>query len=340
MSAQDTSPPPAGAVVRSPALAGSHPPALQRLRARRGWVLACAALVATLLALVLLGDALGGEPQGPVSSSYATDAQGLAAWAELLSRAAHPVTQLRTPLDEARLQPTSTVVVLDPDALLHSEGARLLAFVRAGGRLVIGGREPQDTLPALLPIPPAWSAGASIDDHPQSGAGATVAGVREVRSAGEGEWQITKGYRDLLGTASGGALLLERGLGKGELELIADASPLQNRLLASADNAQFALNLAGARGRAVVFVESVHGFGQSRGLAALPERWRLAFAVLLLAGLAWILARGRRLGPAEPAAGEEPPARGAYVAAISLLLRRTKRPQECSTALTRLRDRR
>jgi hypothetical protein len=87
-----------------------------------------------------------------------------------------------------------------------------------------------------------------------------------------------------------------------------------------------------------VFAESVHGFGQSRGLAALPSRWRLAFAGLVLAGLVWILARGRRLGPAEPAEASTPPPRGAYIEALARLLRRSS-PEELSTTLARLRDR-
>lgn len=123
-------------------------------------------------------------------------------------------------------------------------------------------------------------------------------------------------------------------------EPLADASPVQNRLLAAADNAQLALNLVGERARPVVFVESVHGFGQSRGLAALPTRWRLAFALLALAGLLWVLARARRLGPAEPAYVASQPPRAAYVEALALLLRRTRDPGKLAALLTRLRDRR
>jgi hypothetical protein len=294
--------------------------------------------VVAFLALGLLGEALGGGPSGPVSSSYATDSQGLAAWAELLSRTGYTVVQLRTPLEQAQLDSADTVVVLDPDALLPAEGTRLLAFVKDGGRLVIGGSSSQSTLPAVIPRLPQWSSSGSASEFPVASAGATLAGVSEVRSAGEGEWSTTAGYRAPLRSATGGSLLLERNLGRGRIELLADASPLQNRLLASAGNAQLGLNLIGGRARPVVFVESVHGFGQSRGLAALPARWWLAFAGLALAGLLWILARGRRLGPAEHTSAASPPPRSAYVEAISLLLRRTRRPEELAAALTRLRD--
>ncbi len=309
-------------------------------RPGRTWALALAGVIAVFLALALLGEAFGSEPSGPPSSSYATDARGLAAWAELLSRDGHPVSQLRKPLAQARLDPADTAVVLDPEALLPDEGARLLAFVRAGGRLVIGGSESQSSLPAVIPHPPPWSGSGPTHERALAGGGTGVAGVGEVRSAGEGEWSATTGgYRAPLSSPAGGSVLLEKSFGRGNIELMADASPLQNRLLGSADNAQLALDLAGARSRPVVFVESVHGFGESRGLAALPDRWRLAFALLALAGLLWVIARGRRLGPAEQTPATAPPPRAAYVEAISLLLRRTGDPRDVSAALTRLRDR-
>ncbi len=303
------------------------------------WSLLCLAVAGVFLALALLGDALGGAPSGPVSSSYATGGRGVAAWAELLARSGRRIRQLRVSLGNARLDPADTLIILDPDALLHSEGSRLRAFMMAGGRLVFAASEPERTLPALLERSPSWSASSSthISANPNSAAG--VADVREVSSAGEGQWLSWSSFRVVIPSPEGGALLIERSLGSGRLELLADASPLQNRLLASADNAQFGLDLAGARTRPVVFVESVHGYGQSRGLAALPGAWWLALAGLALAGALWILARGRRLGGPQPAAVAEPPPRMAYTDALTLLLRRTREPAQTAAALERLRDR-
>jgi Domain of unknown function (DUF4350) len=311
----------------------------RRSGAAPGWALAGAAAVAVFLALALAGEVLGGEPTGPPSSSYATNGRGLAAWAELLNRAGYSVSPLRTPLARARLDPADTVVVLDPEALLPEEGAELLRFVRGGGRLVIGGSEAQSSIPALIPHPPPWSSSGSVRQLARAGGGTTVAGVSEVTSAGEGEWTASVGYRAPLRGTSTGSVLLERDVGRGRVELLADASPLQNRLLASADNAQLAINLAGGQARPVVFVESVHGFGDSRGFAALPGRWQLALALLALAGLLWVIARGRRLGPAEREGSTTPPPRAAYVDAMGLLLRRSGKPQELSAELRRLRDR-
>jgi Domain of unknown function (DUF4350) len=290
------------------------------------------------IALALLGG-FSAEPGGPASSSYATADTGVAAWATLLTRSGRSVSQLRESLSKAALPAQETIVLLEPDALLRSEGTRLLAFVRAGGRLVYGSSHPQHTLPALLYKSPVWSAEGPSRYAGVGGEGVIAPGVGEVRTAGEGTWTSFGGYAAQVRTTDGAALLLRRQIGSGTVELLADVSPLQNRLLATADNAQLALNLAGPPGQAVVFVESVHGYGAGRGLAALPTGWRLAFAGLGLAGLLWIAARARRLGPAEPSVEVRPPARSAYADAVALLLRRTKDQRGIVTALDRLRER-
>jgi hypothetical protein len=307
-------------------------------RARRRWLVFGGGALGLFVALALLG-AFSGEPGGPASSSYATGDRGAAAWATLLSRTGHPVGQLRESLSKAALLPQETIVLLEPDALLHSEGTRLVAFVRAGGRLVYGSSQPRRTLPALLYSPPVWSARGPSRYTAVAAKDALAASVGEVRTAGEGSWSSFAGYASPVGAPDGNALLLRRQIGAGTLELLSDVSPFQNRLLASADNAQLALNVAGPPGRAVVFVESVHGYGAGRGLAALPPGWLLAFAVLGLAGLLWIAARARRLGPAEQSVELLPPARSAYADAVALLLRRTKDQQAITTALERLRER-
>ncbi len=55
-------------------------------------------------------------------------------------------------------------------------------------------------------------------------------------------------------------------LGAGQVVLLADTSPLTNRGLARADNAAFALSLAGDA--PVAFLETVHGYGVSAASAA------------------------------------------------------------------------
>lgn len=148
-------------------------------------------------------------------------------------------------------------------------------------------------------------------------------GVREVLASGERAWTDAGGGLPLL-AADGrtGAVALD--VGRGRLILLADAGPLQNRALAEADNAALALGLAGARGSDVWFVESVHGYEEATGLAAIPGRWVLAVAGLTLAALLFGVAQGRRFGPPERIRRELDPPRRAYVEALAASLARTQ----------------
>jgi hypothetical protein len=114
---------------------------------------------------------------------------------------------------------------------------------------------------------------------------------------------------------------------------VADASPLQNRLLARADNAAFGLAIAGGAGRPVAFAEAQHGYGRSSGLGAIPSRWRWAIAGGFLAAIVWMWSRGRRLGPPDDIERPLPPARRAYVDAMAGALARTRQPDVATAPL-------
>jgi uncharacterized protein DUF4350 len=106
----------------------------------RGWKIAIgivAAVIALDLMLVGLRDVTGGTPGGPTSSSYATGADGAAAYAALLARAGHRVLRARTTPAHTTLSPSDTAVVLDPPFVVDKDAAALSAFVSGGGRLVV-----------------------------------------------------------------------------------------------------------------------------------------------------------------------------------------------------------
>jgi len=150
-------------------------------------------------------------------------------------------------------------------------------------------------------------------------------GVRRVRTAGAGRWPRTVAAQRAI-AGEDGALLLVETAGRGRIALLADTSPLQNRLLDEADNAALALALAGHR--PLTFVESIHGYGPKRGLAALPARFGCALIGLALAALVFIAARGRRLGPPEPERRDLPPPRRAYVDALAATIARGRARDE------------
>lgn len=132
---------------------------------RRVVLLALGALVALNLLAAAIDAATGGVPGGPRSSSYATGHDGLAAYYELVRDFGHPVARRR---DDGPLDPSTTAVVLDPREVSDSDTRALRTFVRAGGRLVAGGRNAGDLLSAIAP-----------------GARGGTAAVRELR-AGKG----------------------------------------------------------------------------------------------------------------------------------------------------------
>ena len=281
----------------------------------RGWVL----LVVVLAAIVAI-NVFGGSdrrPQGPASSSYATAPAGVAAYAELLGRSGYRVRRTRSSPEEEAPDARDTLVLLDPGRLTGAETRALARFAERGGRLVAGGRGTSD-LAAALRSGVSASAGGPDRWTP----GAPLPGVREVQTAGDRSFEIFDRALPLL-VADGAATLVALRPGRGEVLLLADASPLQNRLLAAADNARLGLALAGPKARRVVFVESVHGYDEQTGLAALPSRWKAALVLAAIAALLLMLARARRLGDPEPAARTLDPARREHVAAVAASLART-----------------
>jgi hypothetical protein len=283
-------------------------------------ILAIVTFFVLLNVIVLVISTLRPEPSGEDSSAYATQPRGAAAYAELLRRDGHAVRYLRTPLGETTLDPATTLVVLDAPGLKAAERRALARFVRAGGRLVAGG---EDAGRGIVPRAPRWEplgprAAAPVVAVPETRL------VRRVVSAGGGGFTAPGSAVPALGEHPG--LLAVARARRGRAQRLADASPLQNRLLARADNAALALGLAGPAARPVTFVESVHGFGGRTGLAALPGRWRLALALAVLAAGVWLLSRARRFGPAEDPGPDPPPPRREHVEALAIALGHVRDP--------------
>jgi hypothetical protein len=282
-------------------------------------IVVCVIVVLNLAARALDESVGGGVPRGRSGSSYATTGTGLAAYESLLREYGYATRHQRGRLAESALAPEQTLVVLEPQTVTEDDTATMLRFVTGGGRLVIGGEDPS-YLRGLRDEPPAWSRRApdrylDLDS--------SLSPARRVETAARGSWTDTGSRRDLVRQGAN-TLVTQETVGDGEILFVADTSFIENALLDRADNAAVALALAGPSGSEVVFAEGVHGYDDRSGLAAIPTRWKIASLALALAALAFVWARGRRLGPPDQRSRELPPARAQYVDALSQTIERTR----------------
>ena len=153
----------------------------------------------------------------------------------------------------------------------------------------------------------------ALRDHVRAG-GRAIVGGSAARAFGGGG----------VGGGDVGGASTTRRLGRGTLVVVPDADAFRNATLAQGDHAATALTLAGPPARRVAFVESVHGYAQRTGLAALPRPVRTCLILLGVAALAFLVLRGRRLGPPEPPGRDLPPPRRVHVEALAAALARTK----------------
>ena len=308
-----------GDVIGSDATPSRSAPAV-----RRRWI-AVAIAVGGLVAVDLLAQGLdravgGNQPGGATGSSYATAGGGLAAYSALLSHYHYGVERQRGSIAQQQPPDNATVFVLEPSDLTVDDASALLQFVTAGGRLVVGGESPF-YLRSLRDTAPQWQ---SAGTTPWTTVDPSLGNVRDIEAAGVGSWSSSGSGHALVGR-DGFALLTRDQVGRGEIFFLADASPLENAYLAAADNAAFGLALAGGDARRpVVFAEGVHGYGASRGLAAIPDRWKVALILVAVAALAFVWSRALRFGPPDRSGRDLPPARAEYVRALAVSLERAR----------------
>jgi hypothetical protein len=278
-------------------------------------------LAVVLLSINLVGSLLsalyGREPGGPAASSYSTGADGIAGLARLYDSDGLRVRRIRSSLDQASLDPDTTLVLAEPELLLREEVDAVQRFVSAGGRLVAIG---PSTVPLVREI-----TGASVSIArggperwlvlaPTSDTGGATSVLSDNRTRIEGFDAALPIFGD-----RGAVTVATAEVGAGVVVLAADVSPLENDNLGAAGNAAFGLGLAG--GRDVVFEEASHGF--TTGLGALPSSWLRAVAIAFAAVLLGMWSVARRLGPPEEGSRALPPPRRAYVDAVATALART-----------------
>lgn len=258
---------------------------------------------------------------------------GLLGLSILLNDSEHSVERVAEAPASGDLDPEKTAILVDPGTLTAADASALHDLADDGGRVVVAGDPGADATSRLLGTDAEVAGASSLGPFSPLLPAPETSGIAVVEAEGSSVVSPAGGALPLIG-ASGEALAVAADVGSGRVVLLADPSPLQNGLLASSDNARFALNLAGPNGREVQLVEVVRAPPGS-GLAALPSEWGWTAGGLLLAVLVLAFARGRRLGPPELEARPLPPPRRQYVEALAAALVRTRDP---ATAVAPLRD--
>ena len=241
-----------------------------------------------------------------------------------LAHYGHPISRQRGALADAILDPTGTIFVIEPQTLTDADDTALLQFVSAGGRLVIGDSEPF-YLHRLRDRPPVWTPDGDTSYRQFD---AQLGNLTEVQAAGRGSWMSPGSGTVVLAHRRRRARHRSRTSAAASILFVADASPLENAYLGLADNAAFALGLAGDAPRPVEFV------GRRARLRREPGAGSLADAVEGGADRARRGRGGARV-VAEPAvrttrpAGSATPAaaRAEYVRALAVSLERTHDPE-------------
>lgn len=283
--------------------------------------------IGVLAAGVLMAQISGAGGSGERSTlGSAGDAgpSGLLALTLLLESTGHDVERVAKAPSDGGLDSEKTTFLLAPGTLTAADASALNDLAGEGGRVVVAGDPGDEGLERLLETDAGIDDGTSVLLAPLTVTSETT-GVSRLESA-DGLVVSPAGSALPIAGGPGEAVVVARDVGEGRIIAVAGSSIFENEGILRADNARFAINLAGPEGRGVQLVEAVRTAPGS-GLSALPGAWGWAALGLLVAALTLAWARGRRLGPVEHASRPLPPPRREYVDAIAGALVRSRDPQ-------------
>lgn len=285
--------------------------------------------VFTIIGVVVFALVYGGvasyisayyESSSPSPSVYSRSGKGLSVWYGYLARLGLDPKVLT---DFDTLPSGATLIIAGPLDASPGPGdaGRLERWVRGGGRVVLIGTELFGLLEELGAVPGPASAPADTRLAPSlpgvyaSGV-ATIAPGEDRFRPGEPVWVAH--YQD-----SHGDVLISRRLGSGEVVWLADASPVSNDGIGTADDSALAVLLARVPGRAIYFDEFHHGFvKEATPWDRLSVGGRASVVLLLLGVAVLVIGRGRRIGPPIPTPEETPMRGGAYISQLAALYRK------------------
>ena len=292
----------------------TQPPREERLA--RGVIIFIAIVVAlNLLILGVRAITRSETVDGPPGSTFVTNANGTAALYELYQEIGLDPERLTTGMSSRTLDPTDILFILEPGFIEIADTERLALedFVQSGGRLVVSGAYASSVLGEMFEDFPVWNFGDTSEKATPAIPGIPADGIGVVSGSTLGGWEDPGRFLPLMVDEFGLPIVVEGGYGDGTVVWVSEVSYLANRNLGNLDNAEFAVALTA--GRHPVFNEVIHGAGE--GTALLPERWRAAFWLGLLAVVVALIAYGYRMGPPEEEERRLDPERVGYVESVA-----------------------
>ena len=275
-------------------------------------------LLVAMLAVTFVNRATRGRPvssEATRGSARSTAANGTKAFRLLLESYRIRATSLDRRVTSMGhvVAPTAVLMVLNLSFPTDRARAAVREFAARGGRVIVSGNDAA-----------AWLA----RDRPSPVHGRS----RTVRVRLGGDYVVLTDGLTRWRSPNGPQLVVTRQIGRGEMLLVADDTALQNSLLGRRDNAAFALALVGSR-RQVVFADAASTVGSATGWDAVPSGWKIALIGGAFAILLTTIARGRRIGNAEPSERLLDPPRRATADVLAGGLERSRRPTLALDAL-------
>jgi hypothetical protein len=291
------------------------------------YYLALVLFIAALVASALTADSSGGASRS--ASVYDAGPGGTAALRKYLEAMGASTTTVQGDMFAADASQVGVLFVLGPsEAFTQLDAAAVRRFVAAGGTAVLATDAGLlDT--ALLDAFDVRVAGAlGPGEYPVGGISFADPPARAIALDRGVTLSLGAGRVPLASTRSGAPFVALAREGNGSLIVVGSVAPFLTVDLGEADNGRFALALAApaiARGRAVAFDEYHHGVHPTTDVLVLLTRTWPGRA-LVFAGVAffiYLVASGRRLGPAIPLDPRPPRSSLEYIRGFAGLVRRS-----------------
>ncbi len=259
------------------------------------------ALVALTAGAFLLTPPPGERDRG-IPTTYSSGSSGARAAFLLLKDVGYDLARWEQPPTYLAQEPPGTTYILAEPLFPSTSEERIAVhtFVRRGGRVILAG-----SAMGLLPDPPTMSGREGGESEWQTFRAAhpspLTRGASEVVMAGGGARAaaLAGKYVPLYSDDKGPAAVTYRA-GEGEVIWLSAATLMSNAAIGQAQNLEFLLNAAGAKGGRIRWDEYYHGYQGSLWtyMGRTPVPWGLAQVAVVL--LAVVLTFGRRHGPVMP----------------------------------------